>query len=96
MKKQGTLLIVDDNRNILTTVKILLENVFARIVTIANPDNILTKLHEEQPDVVLLDMNFRSSINNGNEGLYWLRKSSRQDQLHKWYFSQPTLISNWP
>ena len=74
MKKQGTLLIVDDNRNILTTVKILLENVFARIVTIANPDNILTKLHEEQPDVVLLDMNFRSSINNGNEGLYWLRK----------------------
>ena len=69
MKKQGTLLIVDDNRNILTTVKILLENVFARIVAIANPDNILTKLHEEQPDVVLLDMNFRSSINNGNEGL---------------------------
>ena len=74
MKKQGSLLIVDDNRNILTTVKILLENVFARIGTIANPDNILTKLHEEQPDVVLLDMNFRSSINNGNEGLYWLRK----------------------
>ena len=74
MKKQGTLLIVDDNRNILTTVKILIENVFARIVAIANPDNILTKLHEEQPDIVLLDMNFRSSINNGNEGLYWLRK----------------------
>ena len=75
--KQGTILIVDDNRNILTTVKMLLEGVFARITTIASPDNIPARLREDKPDVVLLDMNFRSGINNGNEGLYWLREIKR-------------------
>ena len=74
MKKQGTLLIVDDNRNILTTVRMLLEPIFSQIITIATPNSILAKLREEHPDVVLLDMNFSSGINSGNEGLYWLRE----------------------
>lgn len=72
--KQGTILIADDNRNILTTVKMLLEDTFGRIVAVANPDNIPARLREDKPDVVLLDMNFRSGVNNGNEGLYWLRQ----------------------
>ena len=58
MTKQGTLLVVDDNRNILTTVKMLMEPHFAKIVTIANPNNIPARLREDKPDVVLLDMNF--------------------------------------
>lgn len=70
--RQGTILIVDDNRNILTTVKMLLENTFEHIVAIANPNNIPSHLREDKPDVVLLDMNFQSRINTGNEGLYWL------------------------
>ncbi len=74
IKKQGTILIVDDNRNILTTVRMLLEPVFANIITIANPISIPAKLREEHPDVVLLDMNFSSGINSGNEGLFWLRE----------------------
>ena len=74
IKKQGTILIVDDNRNILTTVRMLLESIFANIITIANPNSIPAKLREEHPDVVLLDMNFSSGINSGNEGLYWLRE----------------------
>lgn len=74
IKKHGTILIVDDNRNILTTVRMLLEPVFANIITIANPNSIPAKLREEHPDVVLLDMNFSSGINSGNEGLFWLRK----------------------
>ena len=74
IKKQGTILIVDDNRNILTTVRMLLEPIFDGIITIANPNSIPAKLREEHPDVVLLDMNFSSGINSGNEGLYWLRK----------------------
>ena len=73
-KKQGTILIVDDNRNILTTVRMLLDSIFANIITIANPNSIPAKLREEHPDVVLLDMNFSSGINSGNEGLYWLRE----------------------
>ena len=74
IKKQGTILIVDDNRNILTTVRMLLEPIFDGIITIANPNSIPAKLREERPDVVLLDMNFSSGINSGNEGLYWLRE----------------------
>ena len=74
IKKQGTILIVDDNRNILTTVRMLLEPIFDGIITIANPNSIPGKLREEHPDVVLLDMNFSSGINSGNEGLYWLRE----------------------
>ena len=74
IKKQGTILIVDDNRNILTTVRMLLDSIFANIITIANPNSIPAKLREEHPDVVLLDMNSSSGINSGNEGLYWLRE----------------------
>ena len=73
-KKEGTLLIVDDNRNILTTVKMLLDETFANVWMLANPNAIPATLREKHPDVVLLDMNFRSGINTGNEGLYWLRE----------------------
>lgn len=74
MAKQGTLLVVDDNRNILTAVRMLMEDVFEKVVAISNPNNIPAKLRTESPDVVLLDMNFSSGINSGNEGLYWLRE----------------------
>lgn len=77
MKRQGTLLIVDDNRSILTTVKMLLEDTFASVLMLANPNAIPATLRERHPDVVLLDMNFRSGINTGNEGLYWLREIKR-------------------
>ena len=73
IKKQGTILIVDDNRNILTTVRMLLEPIFDGIITIANPNSIPAKLREEHPDVVLLDMNFSLGVNTGQDGLFWLR-----------------------
>ena len=74
MTKQGNLLIVDDNRNILTAVQMLLENIFKKILALSNPNQIPTTLCKEDIDVVLLDMNFSSGINNGNEGLYWLHE----------------------
>ena len=76
--KQGTLLIVDDNRNILTTVRLLMEDYFERVLTTPSPDSIPARLREDKPDVVLLDMNFHSGINNGNEGIFWLRQIRRQ------------------
>ena len=75
--KHGTLLIVDDNRNILTTVKMVTENTFERIICMTSPSGLLTLIREDHPDVVLLDMNFHSGVNNGNEGLYWLREIKR-------------------
>lgn len=74
MARQGSLLIVDDNRNILKTVKMLLQDSFETITAISNPNNIPARLREDRPDVILLDMNFSSGINSGNEGLYWLRE----------------------
>lgn len=76
--KQGTILIADDNRNILSTVKMLLDGTFEHIVAVANPNNIPARLREDKPDVVLLDMNFQSGVNSGNEGLYWLRQIKKQ------------------
>lgn len=75
--KHGTLLVVDDNRNILSTVKMVMEHTFEHIVCMASPSGLLTRIREDKPDVVLLDMNFHSGINNGNEGLYWLREIKR-------------------
>ena len=75
--KHGTLLVVDDNRNILTTVKMVTENTFERIICMTSPSGLLTRIREDHPDVVLLDMNFHSGVNNGNEGLYWLREIKR-------------------
>ena len=69
----NTILIVDDNTAILTALKICLDGVFDRIITLATPDNILTTLKQEQVDVVLLDMNFTLGVNSGQEGLLWLR-----------------------
>lgn len=52
----------------------LMQNHFSEVVTLASPQQIPSILREKMPDVVLLDMNFTTSINSGNEGLYWLRE----------------------
>ena len=75
--RKGTVLVVDDNRHVLTTVKMLLEDYFEKVVCIAYPAEIPDKLRTERPQVVLLDMNFSAGINNGNEGLFWLGEIRR-------------------
>lgn len=77
MTRQGTLLIVDDNRNILTSLRYLLDEHFARVLTLPSPVTLPTLLRQEDIDLVLLDMNFSSGTNSGNEGLYWLREIKR-------------------
>lgn len=77
MMKKGTLLVVDDNKNILTSLQYLLGEYFERVITISSPVTIPTLLASDPVDVVLLDMNFSSGINSGNEGLYWLREIKR-------------------
>ncbi len=72
MAKQGTILVVDDNKAILTAVQMLLGSCFEKVLTIATPNQIKTMLRDEKIDVVLLDMNFSAGINSGNEGLFWL------------------------
>ena len=72
MEKQGSILIVDDNRSVLVAAKMLLENYFESVITTSIPDRIRSILQENEIGVILLDMNFKAGINNGNEGLFWL------------------------
>lgn len=60
--------------DVLTAVRLLLKQEVKEIVTEKNPENLRTHLAKQKWDAILLDMNFTSSINTGNEGLYWLRK----------------------
>ena len=74
MSKQGTIIVVDDNKGVLSAVKLLLKNHFEHIVTLPSPITLAATLREENAQVVLLDMNFSSGLNTGNEGLYWLHE----------------------
>lgn len=74
----GTIIIVDDNKGVLTAVQLLLKNHFSKTITLSSPVSLSSVLREENPEVVLLDMNFTSGINNGNEGLFWLHEIKRQ------------------
>ena len=79
MTKQGTILVVDDNKGILTAVQMLLGTCFEKVITISTPNKIKATLHDENIDVVLLDMNFSAGINTGNEGLFWLSEIKNED-----------------
>ena len=85
-ENKNTILIVDDNTAILTALKICLDGVFDRIITLSTPDNILTTLQQECVDVVLLDMNFTLGVNSGQEGLMWLRT------IHKLHPDVPVVL----
>ena len=70
----GTILIVDDNKSVLTSLELLLEDEFEGVETASNPNSILSVLDSRPVDLVLLDMNFSAGVNTGNEGLFWLRR----------------------
>ena len=79
MKKRGNILVIDDNEAMLVSLRLLLDNVFEDEQTSTNPNAIPTLMRRKRPDVVLLDMNFGRGINNGNEGLLWLREIKRME-----------------
>ena len=70
--KIGKILVVDDNAGIRKALKILLPLHFAEVETIPSPATIISTIESFHPDVILLDMNFNTSINTGNEGLFWV------------------------
>ena len=77
-KKTGNILIVDDNRGVLTALQLLLKPYFEQITTLPSPVTLPSMLRQQAWQVVLLDMNFTSGINTGNEGLYWLHEIKKQ------------------
>lgn len=73
MKEKGKILIVDDNKELLLALKLMLKPHFTHVIAEPNPDKIPEHL-KDNFDIVLLDMNFKAGVSTGNEGLYWLRK----------------------
>lgn len=77
-KCKGKILVVDDNSGIRAALKLLLPMHFAEVELIPSPKEIISRMAEFRPDVVLLDMNFYTDINTGNEGLYWLSEIKKR------------------
>jgi DNA-binding NtrC family response regulator len=71
---KSSILVIDDDVDVLTAVRLLLKTEVQQVVTEKNPENILSLISSRPFDLVLLDMNFNASINSGNEGLYWLKR----------------------
>lgn len=74
MLLKGNILIVDDNKSILSTLEILLSPHFQTVTCLANPNQIVSELRKNEYNVVILDMNFKAGVNTGNEGIFWLGK----------------------
>ncbi|MBN8786343.1 MAG: sigma-54-dependent Fis family transcriptional regulator [Terrimonas sp.] len=72
--KHASILVIDDDQDVLTAVRLLLKTEAATVVTEKNPENLRWLLSKQSFDLIMLDMNFNSSVNTGNEGLYWLKK----------------------
>jgi DNA-binding NtrC family response regulator len=75
----GNILIVDDNSSVLIALEMLLQNDFDTVLTLKNPNSLISVIEQNNIDVVLLDMNFTAGINSGNEGLFWLKQIQKID-----------------
>lgn len=77
--KQGKILIVDDNEDLLKAAKMHLKRHFAQVDVEKNPEAIPSLLNNDNYDVILLDMNFTKDVSSGSEGYYWLEKILKID-----------------
>ena len=75
----ASILIVDDDRDILETARMFLKQEFTTIQIEDSPQKIPHLLKEKEYDVILLDMNFKKGVNDGEEGFYWLEQILKID-----------------
>lgn len=80
MTKPNKILIVDDDKQVLRTLELLLETEFEQIKCLNNPNQISSELRSDRYDIILLDMNFSKGQNTGNEGFYWLNRILKTDE----------------
>lgn len=74
MNQKPRILIVDDNTELLSGLKLFLTPHTREVVTLRNPNLIPATIQQSSFELVLLDMNFAAGINTGNEGLYWMKR----------------------
>ncbi len=72
--RNAHILVLDDDKDVLTAISLLLKKEVAQVTIEKNPENLPGLLKKNEFDLILLDMNFNASINTGNEGIYWLKR----------------------
>ena len=72
--KNAKILIIDDDEDVLTALRLLLKSKVKEVVISKNPNRIQNLMEATAFDLVILDMNFNSLVNTGNEGIFWLNK----------------------
>ncbi|RNC79303.1 MAG: sigma-54-dependent Fis family transcriptional regulator [Balneola sp.] len=72
--KQGRILVVDDDTDVLQAARLFLKQHVALVETEKDPKSIPTLLKNGSYDLILLDMNFTEDVSSGEEGFYWLNK----------------------
>jgi two-component system response regulator HydG len=77
---KGTLLIVDDNKGIISALEKSMQKEFEKVISITDPNRINEILRLNDIDLLMLDMNFRSGIHNGNEGIFWMNEIFNYDR----------------
>ena len=80
VSKNARVLVVDDESDVLFAVKMLLKTEVKEVVTEKNPENLMSLLSKQNFDVIFLDMNYKSALNTGNEGFYWLNRILEKDK----------------
>lgn len=78
---EGKILVIDDNKSVLSALEILLQFEYTNINSITNPNQLSSFPDLTSIDVVLLDMNFSAGVNTGNEGLFWLKEIKKKAPL---------------
>ncbi|MBR6602066.1 MAG: sigma-54-dependent Fis family transcriptional regulator, partial [Bacteroidaceae bacterium] len=76
---QGTILIVDDNEDVLFALNLLLKPHFRKVKVSTTPDRIAQFMESDDPDVILLDMNFSRDASSGQEGMEVLHDILKRD-----------------
>ena len=72
-KTNATILIIDDDEDVLLSARLLLKKQYENVITRNNPKEINQLISKERIDVIVLDMNYRIGFNDGKEGMYWLK-----------------------
>jgi DNA-binding NtrC family response regulator len=78
-KTDASILVVDDDPAVRTAAQIFLKQLFSVVLTLGEPEGILSLMDEVSFDVILLDMNFSPGRNDGSEGMAWLGRVLEKD-----------------
>lgn len=72
--KDASILIIDDDPDVLVALRILLKSLVKEVVVEKSPSNIVSQVQSRNFDIIILDMNYNGLVNTGNEGIFWLNK----------------------